>query len=161
MYKNIIFLILLFQIQLLSVQNIKQIYIVSEEWKNLTNKDGTGLYFDIAKMIYEPLGIKVKTNNFPYSRATIMVEKKIADAWLGSYRDEEDYAIYPKYHFDKDIVFAMFKKDKIKDFTGVESLKDKKVSWIRGYGYEDYIDVPMNMQERNNRKSKHERSEIF
>ncbi len=75
---------------------MKEVLVVSECWIDLTNKDGSGLYFDIVRMVYELVGIKVKIKIFPYNRSSMMVKKKRADVWLGSYLDEEDYAIYSK-----------------------------------------------------------------
>ena len=152
MIKRFLLIILfIMQFQLLAMP--KEIFVVSEEWKSYTNKDGTGLYFDIVKLVYEPIGIKVKIKIYPYNRSVQMVEKKQADFWLGSFKDEEDYAIYPIHYYDKDIITAMFKKDKFKTFEGIESLRDRKVGWIRGYNFDEDIDVPMNINERNNRKS--------
>jgi len=154
MIKKISILFILFmQINLFASQNIKEIYIVSESWDTLTNEDGSGLYFDINRLIYEPLNIKVKTNTYPYTRASNMVKRKLADVWLGSYIDEEDYAIYPKYYFDEDTVTAMFKKTKFPKFKDQKSLKNKNVCWIRGYAYDEYINIPIIKHERNDRKS--------
>ena len=153
MFKKICVLLLLLSFQLFATQTPKEIFIVTESWEDLTNKDGSGLYFDLVRMVYEPAGISVKTKTYPYARSMMMVEKKRADAWLGSYLDEEDYAIYPKYYFDQDSVTAMFKKDKFKNFNGISSLKDTNVCWIRGYDYDEYIEVPMKKHERNDRKS--------
>ena len=110
MLKKIFLFIMFIQIQLFAAPFPKEIFIVSESWEDLTNKDGSGLYFDLARMIYEPTGVSVKIKIYPYNRSSMMVEKKRADVWLGSYIDEEDYAIYPKYYFDHDIVTAMYKK---------------------------------------------------
>jgi len=152
MLKNLLFIILLFmQIQLLAIS--KEVFVVSESWEEYTNKDGSGLYFDIVKLVYEPIGIKVKIKIYPYTRAVQMVKKKQADFWLGSFFNEEDYALYPKYHFDKDIVSAMFKKDKYKEFKGIETLRNQKVGWIRGYAYDEDIDIPMQINKRNTRIS--------
>jgi len=146
-------LLLLLSLQLFSSQALKEIVIVSEEWKDMTNADGTGIYFDILKAIYEPLDIKVKIKIAPYNRSTLMVKNKTADVWLGSYIDEEDFAIYPKHYFDQDTITAMFKTAKFPTFNGVQTLKNRNVGWIRGYGYDEYIDIKMNILERNNRKS--------
>ena len=153
MYKVAFTLLFIFQLQLLSAQTLKEINVVSESWPSLTNKDGSGLYFDIVRMVYEPLNIKVKIKIYPYARASMMVDKKLADVWLGSYLDEEDYAIYPKYSFDQDVVTAMYKKEKFPSFKGLEDLRNKNVCWVRGYGYDKYIEVPMLKNERNDRKS--------
>ena len=151
--KKIFIFIVLIQLQLFGTSTPKEIFIVSESWEELTNKDGSGLYFDLARMIYEPAGIRVKIKIYPYNRSSVMVKKKRADAWLGSYLDEEDYAIYPKYYFDHDVVTAMYKKKKFPKFEGLKSLTDKDVCWIRGYDYDEYITVPIKKHERNDRKS--------
>lgn len=153
MLKKILIFIILIHIQLLAIQTPKEIFIVSESWEDLTNRDGSGLYFDLARMIYEPTGVKVKVKIYPYSRSSMMVEKKLADAWLGSYLEEEDYALYPKFYFDDDIITAMFKKKKFTKFDGLKSLTGKDVCWIREYGFDEYIDIPMKIHERNDRKS--------
>jgi len=153
MLKKIFLFIIFIQIQLFAAPFPKEIFIVSESWEDLTNKDGSGLYFDLARMIYEPTGVSVKIKIYPYNRSSMMVEKKRADVWLGSYIDEEDYAIYPKYYFDHDIVTAMYKKKKFPNFEGLNSLKDKNVCWMRGYGYDEYINIPIKKHERNDRKS--------
>jgi polar amino acid transport system substrate-binding protein len=37
-----------------------EIILASEEWANATNRDGTGLYWDIFRAVYEPVGIKTR-----------------------------------------------------------------------------------------------------
>lgn len=152
-YKKLFLFLIFLHVQVLFAQNIKEVLIVSENWDTYTNKDGSGLYFDIVRMIYEPLGIKVKIKIYPYNRSSKMVERKLADAWLGSYIYEEDYALYPKYFFDKDIVTAMFKKERFPNFKGIKSLENREVCWIRGYGMDEYIDINLKKHERNDRKS--------
>ncbi|MFC2073712.1 substrate-binding periplasmic protein [Campylobacterota bacterium] len=153
MYKKIIILLIVLHIEILASQSIKEVLVVSEDWNGYTNQDSSGLYFDIVRMVYEPLGISVKTKIYPYSRSAMMVEKKLADFWLGSYIDEEEYAIYPKYYFDNDILTAMYKKQRFPNFSGLQSLEKKNVGWMRGYGFDEYIDVELIKHERNDRKS--------
>jgi len=146
-------LFILLQFNLFANENIKSILVVSESWDGYTNKDGSGLYFDVVRAIYEPVGIKVKVKIYPYSRTTDMVKNKKADLWLASYIDEEDYAVYPKYYFDQDVVTAMYKTKYFPNFVGEESLKNKNVCWVRGYDIDEYMDVPVIKNERNDRKS--------
>jgi len=42
-----------------AVDKNKTLYISTPEWKNWTNKEGTGFYFELAKLIYQPLGYKI------------------------------------------------------------------------------------------------------
>ncbi|MDB5849349.1 MAG: hypothetical protein JWP29_3101 [Rhodoferax sp.] len=36
-----------------------EIRLVSDEWHKTARKDGTGLYFDLIRMVYEKHGVKV------------------------------------------------------------------------------------------------------
>ncbi len=47
----------------------KEIKIVSDSWHNLTMENGTGLYFDLIRKVFEPLGIKVKIEIVHYARS--------------------------------------------------------------------------------------------
>lgn len=130
-----------------------EIFLVSEEWPGATHNDGTGLYWEIFRYVYEPAGIKVTPLTIPYETAVSYVQRGRADAWLASYHNERKFALYPKWHFDAEMVSVMYNKDQHTTFEGIESLTNKHVAWITGYGYQLYIDVPMQVQELNSRKS--------
>lgn len=153
MYKFFMIIVVILQINIYATPNIKEVLFVSEPVDGVLHEDGSGLYADIVKKIYEPLNIKVSIKIYPYNRAVQQVQSKNADAWLGSYVDEEDFALYPKYYFDEDIVTAMVKKEKFPTFDGMNSLLGKNICWLRGYDYDDFIDVDIIQHERNNRKS--------
>ena len=153
MHKILVCLVIFIQLSFAASYNIKEVVFLSEELDDLANKNGTGLYFDIVRKLYEPLGIKVTVKTYPYTRAVLLVKQKKADAWLASYIDEEDFALYPKYYFDEDTVHAMYKKNKFPIFEGTNSLVGANVGWIRGYGYDDYIEEDIIKHERNDRKS--------
>jgi polar amino acid transport system substrate-binding protein len=133
--------------------DLNVITVASEEWEDNTNKDGTGLYWDIIRTVFEMDNIKLITRIVPYARSVHMVKVKKADAWVASYIDEETFARYPKWHFDADIVSALFQKEKFPDWKGVQSLTNKTVGWVRGYDYDQYIDVKMKIDELNSRNS--------
>lgn len=153
MLKRIIILILLASICQYTLAKVDKIVVASEEWEGATNKDGTGLYWDIIKEVFQSEGVEVVFQIYPYERAVHMVETGEADAWCGSYADEEEFAIYPKYHFDYDLVTALFLKKYEADWKGEESLKGKNVGWIRGYDYDQYLKVEMKSRELSNRSS--------
>jgi len=71
---------------------------------------------------------------------------------VGSYIDEEKFALYPQWHIDADIVSAYFKRKKFPDWKGIKSLENKNVGWIREYDFQQYIDVKMNIHEINTRE---------
>ncbi len=129
------------------------IVLASEEWKQATLSDGTGLYWDIFRYVYEPVGIKVNTLTVPYETAVSYVQRGRADAWLASYLNEKGFAIYPHWNFDTETVSVMFNQDSHTSFEGIESLANKNVAWIKGYDYHNYINVPLKIHELDNRKS--------
>ncbi len=55
-----------------------------------------------------------------------MVKAGIADAWVASFMDELDFAIYPKWHFDRNKQLVIFSKAANTKFSGMKSLENKK-----------------------------------
>jgi polar amino acid transport system substrate-binding protein len=130
-----------------------EIILASEEWANATNRDGTGLYWDIFRAVYEPVGIKTKFIIRSYKGSVSLVKKNQVDAAVGIYPEEIKGALFSKYPFVKDYVLVLFKKNKLRQWNGQETLKNKKVGWIKGYSYDDYLEVPVIKKEFNRRES--------
>jgi polar amino acid transport system substrate-binding protein len=128
-----------------------EIIMASEEWANATNRDGTGLYWDILRAIYEPLGIKTKFIIQPYDRSVKSVKKKRVDAAVGIYPDLIQGTLFSQYPIVKDYVLVLFKKGRLNQWNGQESLQNKKVAWIQGYSYDEYLEVPVLKKEFGDR----------
>ncbi|MFW6241724.1 MAG: hypothetical protein ACOC98_14105, partial [Thermodesulfobacteriota bacterium] len=58
------------------------IHIITPEWEGQTNKDGTGLFFEIVRGACEPAGIQVVYRFAPWKRCQETVKKGKADAML-------------------------------------------------------------------------------
>ncbi len=115
-------------------QHIKSVSIVAPVWEDYTNKDATGLYWDIVRAIYEPLGIKVKTKNVPWNRAMKMVTKyRTYNAIIGEYRDTEENVIFPIYPIDVEYMSVLHKTKEGISWQGPVDFKGKTVGWIKGY----------------------------
>jgi len=127
----------------LSDSNPTEIIMASEEWINATNRDGTGLYWDIFRAVYEPVGIKTKFVIQSYDGSVKLVKKKRVDAAVGIYPEQVRGALFPHYPFVKDYVLALFKKNKLNQWNGPASLQNKKVAWIKGYAYDEYMEIPV------------------
>lgn len=125
----------------------------SEEWVDFSNADGSGYYFDLYRMIYQPEGIELKTIVSSYDRSVNAVKIHRADGWIGAYWQDEDFALYPdkEKHLGYDQVVIVMKKGKGLD--SVNALAGQKLGWIRGYGYDDYLDVKVNVYEAKDRKT--------
>ncbi len=131
---------------------ITTINLITSEWPGYTNKDGTGLYFDLIKAVYEPEGIQMKFELVPWKRAQALV-KKTADAIVGeTMLPDEDY-LYPQWPIDIEEVTVIFKKGADVKWNGESTLENKTVSWIRGYDFQMYLHVKLNMLEVDNLQS--------
>jgi polar amino acid transport system substrate-binding protein len=132
---------------------VSELIVSSEEWEGATQADGTGLYWDILRKVYEPVGVKVNWSIASYARSVALVKQNRADAWVGSYLDEESGIIYPASHFDADDVSALFIKKADQPWRGEASLEGKDVAWIKGYELHEYLDAKFNNRELINRDS--------
>ena len=104
--------------------------MASEEWTNATNRDGTGLYWDIFRAVYEPVGIKTKFIIQSYDGSVRLVKKNRVDAAVGIYPDLIQGALFPQYPFVKDYILVLYKKNKLHQWNGQASLLNKRIAWI-------------------------------
>lgn len=114
-----------------------QIRLVSEEWADYTNADGTGVAWDVMRKVFQPAGIEVVPQSAPYSRAIGLVKRGEADAWVGSYKDESEDNLYPRWHFDVDHIYALGLASK--PVPTLATIGDYRLAWVRGYAYGKYL----------------------
>lgn len=148
-----IFVIFILFFSILGGQSITTVSVVTEEWEECTNADGTGLYFDILHAVFDPEKLKISFQIMPYTRAVDTVVSGKADIVVGAYADEIEGVIYPEWYFDSDNVSALYMKSKFPVFKGEEELDGRRVAWIRGYGYEEYFDRDMTVVELDKRET--------
>lgn len=118
-------------------QALSPIRVVSEAWEGYTNADGTGLAWDILRKVYEPLGIQLQFEIVPYTRSVGLVLKGQADAWVGSYPDEVDNAVFPRWHYDRDSIYALGLVSSPR--PSIETLGNFKLIWMRAYDYQNQL----------------------
>lgn len=136
--------------------NDNRITVVTPEFYNGANKQGQGFYFDMMHAIYDPLHIKIDYQIMPYSRASHMIETKQADVIFSIYSaalvkrmTQKDVLLTPKYPVTVERLSAVFTKKSNVSWRGMDTLSNKKVAWIRGYSYQYFLDVPVQMEELN------------
>ncbi len=129
-----------------------EIIMASEEWTNATNRDGTGLYWDILRAVYEPVGIKTKFIIQSYNGSVNLVKKNRVDAAVGIYPDMTKGALFAQYPLVKDYVLVLYKKNSLSQWNGQETLKNKKIAWITGYDYDQFLEVPVVKKESPSRE---------
>jgi len=120
-----------------------EIILASEELANATNKDGTGLYWDIFRAVYEPVGIKTRFIIRSYKGSVSLVKRNQADAAVGIHPESIQGALSSRYPFVKDYLLVLFKKNKVNQWKGQETLKNKKIGWLKGFSYDEYLEVPV------------------
>jgi ABC-type amino acid transport substrate-binding protein len=114
-----------------------KVMLASEEWSDYTNKDGTGLAWDVLRQVFEPAGINLQTRSVPYTRSVGLAQRGEVDGWVGSYRNEAEGVLYPHWNFDSDHIYALGLAS-IPTPT-VATLGNYRLAWVRGYKYEEYL----------------------
>lgn len=112
---------------------IKTINVVAPLWEDYTNKDGTGMYWDILRSMYANANIKLKPSTVPWNRAMKMVTKyQTYNAIIGEYLDTEEALIFPKYPIDIEYMSVLTKRS-TGAWEGLSSLTGKRVGWLKDY----------------------------
>ncbi|QXI27895.1 substrate-binding periplasmic protein [Pseudomonas vanderleydeniana] len=114
-----------------------QVRLVSEEWLDYTNADGSGLAWDVLREVFEPHGVKVEIRSEPYVRSVGLVQRGEADAWVGSYSREIGGVLYPRWNFDTDHIYSLGLASK--PVPDQANLGDFRLAWVRGYKYQKYL----------------------
>ncbi|MCG9678701.1 transporter substrate-binding domain-containing protein [Vibrio sp. Isolate24] len=130
----------------------ERIKIVSQEWSGYTNSDGTGFYWEIIKAVFQPLNVPLSLEVLPWKRAKHLVRKQEASAYLGDYfYPNADAFLYPQWHLsvEEDVIVAFARGSLDWEELQLSSLVNKKVAWVRGYGFEKGFlkDIPLELVE--------------
>ena len=129
------------------------LFIASDEWESYVHKDGTGYYLELMKEIFEAEGVEVSFKIFPYKRTVEMVSTNKADVMLGAYQKEAVTGTFAKYPLEIDKVDAAVNPEIAKNWSGIQSLAGKRVGAVKGYAFDDYMDVKMRYKELTQLKS--------
>lgn len=131
---------------------ITAIEVAAHSWENETNADGSGLYFELLRLVYAPLGIEVKTRIVPFARACLLLTMNAIDASVGTYSSDATqkggwrFYLTPKHPIGVERLVAIFKKGRVEHWQYPGSLAQKKVAWIDGYSFEFVLQVDMDHQ---------------
>ena len=125
-----------------STGDLKTLIVASPAWEGYTHEDGSGLYFELLRKIYQPRGIAVETLIVPWKRAKAKILNDQADCMPAAYlTPEDDRWTYPGYPMDVDYTAAVFLRRKVEAWDGLKTLAGKSVVWPRGYNFQNYLDV--------------------
>ena len=128
------------------------INVVGEIFPPMTNEDGTGQQFELAKAVYETLGYKVNCKTYPYKRARYYVEIEKADVMVGMLKTDSEKLIFATLPHDADNIIAIYPKNKNIRWNGISTLKNKKLTWARGLGFDKLFEFDHQGSEINTRR---------
>jgi len=135
----------------INYKNIKKVTVVSQELEGGATSDGSGVYFELIKLIYSPLGIVVETSIAPFIRLNMLLTQNKIDASVAFYSSDVavanglNYYITPKRPVNTERLTAIFKSN-ADAWVFPDSLAGKRVAWLDGYNYEKGIPVQYEYQ---------------
>lgn len=114
--------------------HVKSISVVAPSWEGFTNADGTGLYWEVIKAVYEPENIAVKTSNVPWNRAVKMVSKYgVYNAIVGETTDTGEDLLFTDFAIDVEYMSVLTMANRNIDWNGPSSFANKTVGWMKEY----------------------------
>lgn len=117
-----------------TAKHIKVVNLVAPEWPEFSNRDGTGLYWDLLREIYQPAGIRLKPATVPWNRAMKMVTKySVYNGIVGEYRDTEEPLRFPDYAIDVERLAVLYPINKGYQWNGYDTFTNRTVGWIKDY----------------------------
>ncbi|WDP91331.1 MAG: transporter substrate-binding domain-containing protein [Desulfobacter sp.] len=115
------------------------IHVVTPEWAGQTNRDGSGLFFEIVRAVYEPAGIHMDFKLVPWKRCQAMLAtpRSDADAMLCTWKPHarKRRLLTPAYPLYVEQTAVIFKKASKISWQGIHSLDYRRAVWLRGYNY--------------------------
>lgn len=135
----VLFLILVFTAPAADAGD-REIHIITPQWEHQTNPDGSGLFFEIIREVYQPEGIEMKWQFAPWKRSQTMVSSAKSDAMLCVWQKhaEEEGQLIPRYPMYVEHTAVVYKRDSIPAWDGIHSLDYKRAVWLRGYDYHTF-----------------------
>tara|TARA_R110000868_G_scaffold411207_4_gene702284 strand:+ start:2974 stop:3909 length:936 start_codon:yes stop_codon:yes gene_type:complete len=127
------------------------LYVVSEQWPGYSNADGSGLYFELIKAVFEPEGIAVNIRIHPILRGIASIHSgEHADVMLADWgrphlakspQYDLQRIIFPQYPIFVEYVEALFQPGSTLSWAEIKADKSKRLAWIRGYNYDIHLDL--------------------
>lgn len=115
-----------------------QVRIAAETWPGHTEADGSGMAWDIFRLVFEPAGVQLQAQHLPYTRSIGLVQRGEADAWVGSYLNEVRHQVfYPRWNYDFDEIVALGLSSA--PVPTLDNLGSFRLVWVRGYEYQRYL----------------------
>lgn len=108
--------------------------VISDITENLTNADGSGLYWEILKAAFQPLGLSIKKDIQPWRVSLTKLASGEADL-TPAVSSFDECCNLSKHQIDISNVIVISKEARLANFQGEATLLNKKVAWVKGYNF--------------------------
>lgn len=132
-------------------EDIAEIRFVAPKLDGGAENDGTGAYFELLQAVYSPLGIAVKTDIAPFNRINMLLEQQKIDASAAYYSATTarehglDYYLTPQSPINLERLIAIH-KPRVAPWLFPDSLINKRVAWVDGYGFDKALSISYEYQ---------------
>lgn len=116
----------------------RTIILAADEWPPFNTHPGArleGYMVDVAREVFEPLGITVAYKVMPWVRAVEGVLRGEYDALVGATPSESDGLVRPAEPLGVDQLALYVRRDDPWRFGGLASLEDRRLGAVEGYDY--------------------------
>jgi ABC-type amino acid transport substrate-binding protein len=114
--------------------------VAAGHWRNYTNIDGSGTYWELLRRIFDPVTNALQLNANTLQRATAGLEEQRFDIVIGNYADHAlNNAIASRLHFDYDRPLYLFAHDHDALNAIVQGDFEPLICQVAGYGYERFL----------------------
>lgn len=114
-------------------------------WRNYTNIDGTGVYWELLRRIFDPVSNSLQLNANTLQRATAGLEEQRFDVIIGNYADHKlSNAIASRLHFDYDRPLYLFAHSEALLDAIMQGNFSPLLCHVGGYHYDQFLPDSLN-----------------
>lgn len=114
-----------------------KIRVGADAWADVTEHDGSGIYFKVLKEIYGAENIEINIES--YHRGLKSFNDQKLDILVGIFREDVKHAILPKWYIDTDDPIIVFYRAEDEKTAHINNLSNLTNSWVRGFHFERFI----------------------
>lgn len=122
--------LILFLVPCFLFASFKNVHWGTDEWLEVTNSDGTGLYHELIGEIFTSEGYKLEVSYFPWQRVLQNLNDKKIDM-TGGLPERDQYYQSNQPVLSQRIVLVIA-KDKVDSFD-IDKIQNYRGSWRKGY----------------------------
>lgn len=112
------------------------------EWRGLTNRDGSGLYHEVVRMIFAARGMDVEATYFPFKRTLLNIQQGLADI-AGATNVNEPGILLSRHPIWVTRISAFFHKSHLKGWKGADTLSASPGSGVAPPGMDDLVGLDL------------------